>query len=264
MKSWILIALIFYLSTAAAVKDQRVPGGVAVLDLGPVSAFKPRAWLENKPVLVAENKDRWHAVVGIALDTEPGDTQIVLDTGESIAFTVKPKHYREQRLTIKNKRMVDPSAEDMARIQANADSMRAAYTLWSNSAPTALQFKQPVQGRFSSEFGLRRFYNEKPRKPHSGLDIAAATGTTVRAPAAGRVIETGDFYFNGNTVYIDHGQGLVTAYFHLSRIDVNVGDWLETGDQLAAVGATGRVTGPHLHWNVYLNGTAVEPKLFLP
>lgn len=122
----------------------------------------------------------------------------------------------------------------------------------------------PIIGRLSSPFGLKRFFNNQPKNPHSGLDIAAPTGTTISAPAPGLVINTGSYYYNGNTVFLDHGQGLVTGYFHMSKITVKAGQIVEQGTKLGEVGETGRVTGPHLHWNVYLNKTKVDPALFVP
>jgi murein DD-endopeptidase MepM/ murein hydrolase activator NlpD len=134
---------------------------------------------------------------------------------------------------------------------------------FSPAVPGQLQMQVPVPGRRSSSFGLRRVFNGQARNPHSGMDIAAATGTPVRAPLAGRVVDVGDYFFNGGTVWLDHGAGLLSMYCHLSAMDVQAGDQLRAGDAFCKVGATGRVTGPHLHWSVMLNRAMVDPALFI-
>lgn len=243
-----------------------VPGGVAVVPLGPVSGAAPQVHYKNKRAMVLAADGEWKAVVGIPLNAAAGGHHLRVLRGEreeKVTFQVLPKTYATQHLTLKNKRMVNPYAKDMPRILAEQQRSRTAFATWRDAEPTRLRFSAPVDGRNSGTFGLRRFFNGEPRKPHSGMDIAAPTGTPVRAPIDGRVVETGDFFFNGKTVFVDHGQGLVTMYCHLNRIDVQVGDTVTAGEVIAAVGATGRVTGPHLHWTVSLNGVAVDPALFL-
>ena len=152
----------------------------------------------------------------------------------------------------------------MERITRESKQIKSALRHWSQQDDVALAFEKPVEGPTSSPFGLRRFFNEQARNPHSGLDIAAPEGTPIRAPAPGTVIETGDFFFNGNTELLDHGQGLVTMYCHMNKIDVTPGQNVDSGEVLGEVGMTGRVTGPHLHWGVSLNDARIDPLLFLP
>ncbi|QGW85065.1 peptidoglycan DD-metalloendopeptidase family protein [Variovorax paradoxus] len=244
----------------------QVPGGVARLSLGP-SAKRPAAFSGDVPLLVLGDAIEWTALVGIPLAATPGDASIVVrpESGaeKQIAYTVAPKQYREQRLNVPP-RTVDLSPEDEARYERERAHLATVMATFTDLRPDAsLQMRVPVPGRRSSSFGLRRVFNGQSRNPHSGMDIAAGTGTPVLAPLPGRVIDTGDYFFNGGTVWLDHGGGLLTMYCHLSRVDVKVGDELKTGEQLAAVGATGRVTGPHLHWSVMLNRAMVDPALFV-
>jgi murein DD-endopeptidase MepM/ murein hydrolase activator NlpD len=210
----------------------------------------------------------WTALVGIALAAEPGEASIAVQTAEGgqreIAYTVASKRYLEQRLRV-SPRTVDLSPEDAARYERERAHQATVMATFSEPLPqaSALRMQVPTPGRRSSSFGLRRVFNGQSRNPHSGMDIAAGTGTPVVAPLPGRVIDTGDYFFNGHTVWLDHGCGLLSMVCHLSAIDVKPGDVLKTGERLGAVGATGRVTGPHLHWGVMLNRAMVDPALFL-
>ncbi len=242
-----------------------VPGGIAVIELGP-SIKAPQVRFKNKPVLVVKStSEQWLAIVGLALNIPAGQQSILVKNGSSreIAFTVQDKKYKEQRLTIKNTRQVNPLPEDLKRINLEMTAQNQAYQEFSPKIPSNIIFDKPVEGPLSSPFGLKRFFNGEPRAPHSGLDFAVPTGTPVKAPADGKVILTGNYFFNGNTVFLDHGQGLISMYCHLSVIDVAEGDSLARGEVLGKVGATGRVTGAHLHWNVSLNDARIDPAILI-
>ncbi len=244
----------------------QVPGGIARLSLGP-SATRPRAHQNDIPLLVLGDPIAWTALVGIPLSAEPGEARITVtqqNPTRDIAYTVTPKRYAEQRLKVAPG-TVDLSPEDEARYNRERAHLATVMATFSETPPAShdLAMRAPVDGRRSSSFGLRRVFNGQSRNPHSGMDIAAATGTPVRAPLAGRVIDTGDYFFNGGTVWLDHGGGLLTMVCHLSAVDVKPGDVVRAGDAYCAVGATGRVTGPHLHWSVMLNRAMVDPALFL-
>ncbi len=270
-KGWLIFWLLNGLLLSGTVwaidlpRSSPVPGGVAIVELPGGKTLPPKAWYRDKRVMVVRKGMHWYAVIGIPLSAKPGTHLIVVKGRKQrrIPFIVKEKKYREQHLTIKNRRMVNPSKEDLARIRSEKKEILAAFSQWRETAQPDTGFILPVDGPLSSPFGLRRFFNGEPRKPHSGLDIAAPKGTPIRAPAAGIVIATGNYFFNGNTVFIDHGQGLITMYCHMDHIDVVKDDVVVEGQVIGRVGMTGRVTGAHLHWSVSLNNTRVDPELFL-
>ena len=244
------------LATAAAATVEI--GGIVALAL-PDGATGVR--YQNDDALVVAG----HAVVGVPLDAAPGRRSVTVATaaGERVLeFTVLAKQYPERHVTV-SQRHVDPSPEDLERYRREAAVQRAAYALRTETRNDLVPFERPAAGPASSPFGARSFFNGKPRSPHAGLDIAAAAGTPVRAPAPGAVAVTGHYFFNGKTVIIDHGGGLVTMYCHLSRVDVAKGDEVDRGHILGAVGKTGRASGAHLHWTVKVRGVTVDPAQFM-
>ena len=239
-------------------KHDSVPGGIALVPL----TTDRNVMFDGRLVMVTESEGGYVAVVGIPLSRSPGSFH--LDTAEGkVNFKVKEKQYEEQRLTIQNKRKVNPYAQDMERITRERAEMDAAFNHFSPVNQADTDFDLPTEGIVSSSFGLRRVLNDQPRSPHSGMDIAAPEGTPIHSPATGRIVATGDYFFNGNTVLVDHGQGLITMYCHMSSITVAVGQAVDKGQHLGNVGMTGRVTGAHLHWSVSLNNARVNPDLFL-
>ncbi len=242
-----------------------VPGGLIVIPLGR-NKSRPEVKFNKSRIMVVWNNKTWYAIVGIPLNMKPGHHTISIHNGkkkQTIPFIVKHKSYPTQYITLKNKRMVNPGAKDMKKIGQDRKRIKRALRNWYEKQGIDLLFNKPVSGRYSSRFGLRRFFNKQPRKPHSGLDIAAGKGSLIHAPASGKIIETGRYFFNGNTVFIDHGQGLVSMYSHLDTIKAAIGEDIRKGDVIGTVGMTGRVTGPHLHWSVSLNNTMIDPSLFL-
>jgi len=244
-----------------------VPGGIAVLGIGGGETMPGVVTFEGHRAPVVRRGDHWYAVIGIALAAKPGQHTAKLTatdrTTRDLSFRIQVKKYAEQHLTVKNPRQVEPNAEDLERIAAERVRIDRALETYSADLEPQLRMPAPIHGERSNSYGSRRYFNGQPRNPHSGMDIAAPAGTPIASPAAGRVVETGDFFFNGNTVMIDHGQGVVTMYCHLSRIDVKPGDTVAAGTQIGLVGATGRVTGPHLHWGVSINRAMVDPALVL-
>jgi murein DD-endopeptidase MepM/ murein hydrolase activator NlpD len=243
-----------------------VPGGVAVVKLGPEPS-PPLARFNGERVLVAGDASGWFAVVGIPLDAKVGAAlPLTVERAErepeTIALEIGRKRYATQHLSVKPEQ-VELSPADLARHEQERAHLRGVLRTFSESAPDSLLLLQPCEGPRSDSFGKRRFFNHQPRNPHNGMDIAAPDGTPVVAAGTGNVLDVGDYFFSGKTLILDHGRGFLTLYAHLSAIDAMTGDRVTAGKRTASVGATGRVTGSHLHFGVYLNAAAVDPELFI-
>jgi len=269
MNKYIFLLLLFSSTFTWANKlpeQLAVPGGIIKIAIAETDQKAPSAFFKDNRVAVVKENTYWNALVGIPLSAKPGQHTITVKTSQNskkLSFNIVDKDYPAQYLTIKKKRMVTGFTEaDLKKINADKKAMTKAKSIWEEQVVDT-NFITPVEGRLSSLFGLKRFFNDIPKRPHNGLDIAAKIGTPIIAPASATVIDTGNYYFNGNTVFLDHGQGLLSAYLHMNKIAVKPGQVVQQGDKLGTVGETGRVTGPHLHWIVYLNKTPVDPALFI-
>ena len=208
---------------------------------------------------------RWRVLVGIDLDATAGAHVVSIDATfggranrRDFSLTVLPKTFPTRTLTV-NDAFVNPPASAAERIAQDA---RDLAQIWAHPATSRLwdgAFARPVPHEANSAFGSRSVFNGQKRSPHSGADFLSPAGTPVKSPNNGRVVLARDLYYSGNTVIIDHGLGLFSLFAHFSAISVHEGDVVKTGDQLGLVGATGRVTGPHLHWAVNINGARVDP-----
>jgi hypothetical protein len=244
-------------------RSESVPGGLRMVALPGAADVAPVASFEQHRVMVIHRNGKWLAVIGIPLDAATGTAVLAVQAEPAHAFPIGPKTYTVQRLSVAPSK-VDLSPEDATRAAQERTRILTAIATFSPIAPATLGLLQPVPGVRSSSFGLRRVFNGEARNPHTGMDIAAPIGTPILAAADGAVVDTGDYFFNGNTVIIDHGEGMLTVYCHLSAIGVHSGDLIKRGQVIGKVGMTGRVTGPHLHFAVVLNQSFVDPALFLP
>ena len=236
------------------------------MNLGPEPS-PPLARFNGERVLVAGDASGWFAVIGIPLDAKAGTSlPLTIERAgrdpEPIALVIGGKRYATQHLSVKPGQ-VELSSADLARHDQERAHLRGVLRTFTESAPDSFLLLQPCEGPRSDSFGKRRFFNRQPRSPHNGLDIAAPDGTPVVAAGSGNVLDVGDYFFSGQTLILDHGRGFLTLYAHLSKTDAIIGERIPAGKRIAAVGATGRVTGPHLHFSVYLNAAAVDPELLI-
>ena len=260
-----LLTLLFCILTTALHANfeglsDGVNGGIIAVEL-PVGA--KYAVFNDEKQLVVDNI----AIVAIPIDQEPGEADLRVHLGqnyvEDIPLLIRSKQYPEQHITISDENMVTPPEETLERIRRESARMKEAYALRTSVEPELFPLLIPVSGPITGVFGSRRFFNGKPRNPHSGIDYAADEGTPILAPAPGTIALTGDLYFNGNTVVINHGGGFVSVMCHMHEIFVKEGQSIERGEKIGTVGSTGRSTGPHLHWTISLQGTKVDPAVFM-
>ncbi len=239
---------------------------VSIEDDPDISSAYVRVFGKKYPLGRAVYSEKILAVIGLDLDLKPGtyllDVYIIRHEGHADLIrkriTVMPKQFPVKKLWVDEK-YVTPPAEARERIQRESIVLSAVFDIFSHQWTGNGRFVLPLEGRPAHNFGERRIFNNKPRSPHSGEDISAPSGTEVRASNSGRVVLASNLYFAGNTVIIDHGLRVFTFYCHFSNIRVKRGQNVEKGDVIGEVGATGRVTGPHLHWSVRVNGSRVDP-----
>ena len=261
-----ILLLTFELFSAVLPKNAPFAGGVVVYEIN--STVPPKVYHGKRQLMVlpAQHKEQYYVVAGIPLSQEsqkPYTLSIYKGSKKSVEkVDLKAKSYKKQYITIKNKRKVSPHKMDMKRINSEKARSHKALALYTPQKFVDLAMIKPVDVKISDDFGKRRYFNKKPRRPHSGVDMPAPVGTAIVAPLGGEIAEMGAFFFNGNVIFIDHGLGLVSMYCHMSKFDVKKGDRVKKGQKIGEVGKTGRVTGPHLHWGVSLNGAMVDPRLF--
>ncbi len=253
--------------TVTARARTRQPGELVVLTLAiPAAASTVRVHAFDRALSPARiDTTTWQVLVGIDLETKPGTYPVTIDAGSggsatstTYSLVVVSKTFPTRKLTV-DENFVNPPASAQERIAR--DSARLS-DIWQHSSASQLwsgAFVRPVPNEANSAFGTRSVYNGQPRSPHSGADFLSPAGTPVKAPNSGEIVLAEDLYYTGQTVVVDHGLGLFSLFAHLSAMDVHEGDRVRTGDVLGRVGATGRVTGPHLHWMVRVGGARVDP-----
>ena len=246
-------------------QESAVPGGVKILKLDVHGDSMPYVDVEGQRALVVQDGSSWIAIIGIPLTATLAPRQVIVrssDARQEVQFTIGDKRYASQSLKVA-KGKVNLSKADLERVNREKQIIDHAMSRWTDAQPETLRMPQPIPGVRSSSFGLRRIFNGESRNPHGGMDIAAPVGTPVLAPLTGTVIDTGDYFFTGNTIFVDHGRGMISMYCHLSAVDVKPGQHVAVGTVLGKVGMTGRATGPHLHWGLSLNRAWVDPELFV-
>lgn len=264
MKKSALFFLLLTLTLFAYPREELSPGGIIKLYFDE----KPEIFIGSKKqdVFVQKRDIGWMVLLPLSLETKPEVMILVSKTASQTrthSIKIVPKAYPEQHLSVSNKEYAKASKKTLERIRRESLAKSKCLSKNSRLKLKELRMIKPLDSQLRDDFGRRRFFNEVAKSPHSGIDLSGKVGDKIKAPLAGRVIILGELFYNGKMMLIDHGEGLMSAYSHLSKIYKSGGTWVEQGDFIGEVGKSGRATGPHLHWSVYLKGIAINPELFL-
>ena len=262
-----LFVLLMLCAASASAADYPATQGDVIMveaDLGG-SSISLRCFGRTWPVK-SMGQQRWRGWIGVDLKKKPGTYDMHWQQGKKLLaqdkLHVSSGTFRISRISVAEKMAVF-NQKTLKRIRSEVKALKATYTQGVNANPNVVMHFLPVKGEESTPFGAQRYVNGEPRSPHSGIDIAAPAGTPVRLPLAGSVLLVADMYLNGKTIAIGHGNGLVSVYSHMQSTAVSKGQWVKTGETIGEVGATGRATGPHLHWGVRFYNARVNPASLL-
>jgi murein DD-endopeptidase MepM/ murein hydrolase activator NlpD len=242
-----------------------IKGGLLIKEVSE-NEYKKGFKLNNVNLLTYSKGQKFFLIYGIPYNSNVGSNIIKITSNpnlidKTINFKIKNKDFKTQFITV-SKKYTTPSKINLLRIKKEKKFLVSSKNKWIDINPD-LKFILPVNGTETGVFGTRRFYNKKEGKAHNGLDIAAKKGTTIVAPSSGSVLLTGNYFYNGKFVFLDHGRGLKSIFIHMNKINVSKGQIIQKGEKIGEVGSTGKSTGAHMHWSLILNETYINPKVFL-
>jgi murein DD-endopeptidase MepM/ murein hydrolase activator NlpD len=262
----LLLVVMTWVPSLQAMEWSATQGDVVTVDINSSAKSITLKCFNNDWPVKRISKGHWRGWIGIDLRQKPAIYRVSWTSGaRSIgidSLVVSKGKFRISHIKVSNKMAVFDKPT-LTRIRAESKALKEAYFEQVDASPDIIMLGKPAEGIESTPFGAQRYVNEKARSPHSGIDIAAAAGTAIVTPLAGRVLLVADMYLNGNLVAIGHGNGLVTVYAHMLSTAVKQGEWIETHQLIGKVGSTGRSTGPHLHWGVRFNGARINPESLL-
>jgi len=256
--------LLFSLNLFAFPNEQLSPGGVAKLYFDE----RPDIYINDKKVnaFTVKQEGKWLVLIPLSLYKGTKTLRVVSRTTTHVQthlIHLQKSNYKTQHINVKNKEFVIASKKTLNRIRKESSLKKRNFQRYTKLYSKELKMIKPLNSKLRHDFGRRRFFNGVAKNPHAGIDLSGKEGDEIRAPLSGEIIILGNLFYNGNMLLIDHGQGLMTAYSHLSKFSKANGSWVKQGEVIGEVGSTGRATGPHLHWSVYLNGEPINPDLFL-